>query len=440
MSFWISFLFALFLYNENIFGISRSIFNVSSLEIFLAYIVYLIILGNNDAYLHHKDFLGIRRMKGLVKGTLQTIFVLIVIGYMMKYSIPRVLSISFAVTLPFVVIIARIIMQNIETRFMGKYLRENILVYGAGTVGKAFVETIKKNQNSELNVVGFIDDRMDKNTYAGNPLPVLGGTNDIIQIVDQYNIERVIVAIKETTKALNDTLIKIAKRKNISIGYHPTQKLFQKTPLYVKDFSGLPLLAAHDENLESKPLYNITKRIFDIIFSCMGLIILLPFFVVVSAIVKIADGGSVFFKQDRVGLDGKKFSIYKFRTMDPKTNKYAHCPTTSEDKRITSVGKILRKLSIDELPQLLNVIIGNMSLVGPRPEMPFIVEQYEDFEKRRLLVKPGITGLWQVSSARTAEIHDNPEYDLHYIENRGLSLDFLIMVYTLLFVFKGLTN
>tara|TARA_B100000959_G_scaffold29989_1_gene28750 strand:- start:211 stop:591 length:381 start_codon:yes stop_codon:yes gene_type:complete len=126
--------------------------------------------------------------------------------------------------------------------------------------------------------------------------------------------------------------------------------------------------------------------------------------------------------------------------MDPKTNKYAHCPTTSEDKRITPVGKILRKLSIDELPQLLNVIIGNMSLVGPRPEMPFIVEQYEDFEKRRLLVKPGITGLWQVSSARTAEIHDNPEYDLHYIENRGLSLDFLIMVYTLLFVFKGLTN
>ena len=124
-----------------------------------------------------------------------------------------------------------------------------------------------KIQNSELNVVGFIDDRMDKNTYAGNPLPVLGGTNDINQIVDQYNIERVIVAIKETTKALNDTLIKIAKRKNISIGYHPTQKLFQKTPLYVKDFSGLPLLAAHDENLESKPLYNITKRIFDIIFS-----------------------------------------------------------------------------------------------------------------------------------------------------------------------------
>ena len=81
-----------------------------------------------------------------------------------------------------------------------------------------------------------------------------------------------------------------------------------------------------------------------------------------------------------------------------------------------------------------------MSLVGPRPEMPFIVERYEDFEKRRLLVKPGITGLWQVSSARTAEIHDNPEYDLHYIENRGLSLDFLILVYTLLFVFKGLTN
>ena len=126
--------------------------------------------------------------------------------------------------------------------------------------------------------------------------------------------------------------------------------------------------------------------------------------------------------------------------MKPDTKKYAHCPTDRNDIRITTIGRLLRKLSLDEIPQLINVLKGEMSLVGPRPEMPFIVDTYELYERKRLSVIPGITGLWQVSPARNAEIHDNPEYDLLYIEHRDLSLDVLILILTIVFVFRSFTH
>ena len=126
--------------------------------------------------------------------------------------------------------------------------------------------------------------------------------------------------------------------------------------------------------------------------------------------------------------------------MKVDSEKYAHCPENAKDPRITKIGKWVRKLSIDEIPQLINVLKGDMSLVGPRPEMPFIVDTYEPYEKKRLSVMPGITGLWQVSPARNSEIHDNPEYDLLYIEHRDFSLDILILILTIVFVFRSFTH
>ena len=129
-----------------------------------------------------------------------------------------------------------------------------------------------------------------------------------------------------------------------------------------------------------------------------------------------------------------------FLSMNIRSRGTYACPTDKDDIRITSFGRWLRKLSLDEIPQLINVLRGEMSLVGPRPEMPFIVDTYESYEKKRLSVMPGITGLWQVSPARNAEIHDNPEYDLLYIEHRDLSLDILILILTIVFVFRSFTH
>ena len=219
-----------------------------------------------------------------------------------------------------------------------------------------------------------------------------------------------------------------------------TKKLFDKNPYKLRDIAGLPLISGNQNVITEKPLYDLIKRIFDIIMSIIFLIISIPIFIVTSFLIIIFDSGPIFFRQKRVGHNGKHFSIYKFRTMKNDAEKYAHCPSNDDDPRVTNMGKWLRKYSIDELPQLINVLRGDMSLVGPRPEMPFIVDRYEDYEKRRLHVLPGITGLWQVSPARKSEINDNPEYDLLYIEQRDLSLDILILILTLIFVFRSFTH
>src|SRR6202035_5469849 len=136
--------------------------------------------------------------------------------------------------------------------------------------------------------------------------------------------------------------------------------------------------------------------------------------------------GSAFFIQKRVGRNGELFKIYKFRSMYTDAPKYDFSPTSSSDPRITKIGRFLRRMSLDELPQLINVFLGNMSLVGPRPEMPFIVERYSAEQRRRLEVLPGITGLWQLSADRAFPIHENMEYDLYYMRNRNFFMDVAI--------------
>ena len=147
--------------------------------------------------------------------------------------------------------------------------------------------------------------------------------------------------------------------------------------------------------------------------------------------------GPVFFTHERVGKAGKPFRLYKFRTMQVETNQYEVSPLSPDDPRITRIGRFLRKTSLDELPQIINVLKGEMSLVGPRPEMPFIVATYDDIHKARLAVLPGITGLWQLSADRRKPIHENMDYDLYYIKNMSFFLDITILINTLFFAIRG---
>jgi len=159
---------------------------------------------------------------------------------------------------------------------------------------------------------------------------------------------------------------------------------------------------------------------------------------VVSAAVKLDSKGPVFFRQKRVGINGRLFEIFKFRSMTAESDPYAVNPTKKGDARITKVGRFLRKTSLDELPQLFNVLKGDMSFVEPRPEMPFIVDSYSEIHRERLKVLPGITGLWQLSGDREKAIHENMDYDLYYIKNCSISLDLAILIETLLFAFRGI--
>jgi lipopolysaccharide/colanic/teichoic acid biosynthesis glycosyltransferase len=183
--------------------------------------------------------------------------------------------------------------------------------------------------------------------------------------------------------------------------------------------------------------FSALKRVCDFVGSAVFLIALFPLFILVATLIKLDSSGPVFFRHCRVGKNGKGFVLWKFRSMRMGVAKYATSPQNAEDVRLTRVGRLIRRLSIDELPQLINVLKGEMSLVGPRPEMPFIVESYRSAEHERLAVTPGITGLWQISPARAFPIHENLQYDLHYIRNQNFVLDCAIILRTIVAVIHG---
>jgi lipopolysaccharide/colanic/teichoic acid biosynthesis glycosyltransferase len=180
------------------------------------------------------------------------------------------------------------------------------------------------------------------------------------------------------------------------------------------------------------------KRGLDVVGSVILTIFLSPLFLLAAVLIKLDSKGPVIFRQKRIGKDGVAFDMWKFRSMRADVAAYERSPTTTDDPRLTNVGRVLRRLSVDEFPQLINVLKGDMSLVGPRPEMPFIVEKYGALERQRLRVKPGITGLWQISPARAMPIHENVEYDLFYIENRSIAMDCSILLRTVGAVIRGI--
>jgi lipopolysaccharide/colanic/teichoic acid biosynthesis glycosyltransferase len=181
----------------------------------------------------------------------------------------------------------------------------------------------------------------------------------------------------------------------------------------------------------------LVKRYCDVAGSLFLLIVLFPLFILIAILIKLDSSGPVFFRHHRVGKDGKHFMLWKFRSMKTDVPKYEVSPQSIVDVRLTRVGRLIRRMSIDEMPQLINVLKGEMSLVGPRPEMPFIVARYHPVECERLAARPGITGLWQISPARAFPIHENLQYDLHYICNQNFFLDCAIILRTITAVIHG---
>lgn len=183
---------------------------------------------------------------------------------------------------------------------------------------------------------------------------------------------------------------------------------------------------------------NIIKRVCDILGSVLLLTVLLPLFALIAIAIKLDSSGPVFFRHHRVGKNGKHFLLWKFRSMKMNVSKYQVSPRSAVDARLTRVGRLIRRMSLDEIPQFINVLRGEMSIVGPRPEMPFIVARYHPIERERLAVTPGITGLWQISPARAFPIHENLQYDLHYIRNQNFVLDCAIILRTITAVLHGI--
>lgn len=182
--------------------------------------------------------------------------------------------------------------------------------------------------------------------------------------------------------------------------------------------------------------YRITKRFIEVLFSGLGLVCLAPVMGLIALAVRLDSRGPAFFRQERIGQWGRPFLVYKFRTMTVDSPTFGLKPRSFEDERVTRLGRLLRRTSLDELPQLINVLKGEMSLVGPRPEQPFLVARYKPWQRERLSVLPGLTGWWQVNG-RKQPMHDYVQEDLYYVRNCSLWLDVKILAMTLRAVLSG---
>ncbi len=229
----------------------------------------------------------------------------------------------------------------------------------------------------------------------------------------------------------------VAELERLGVSYHVVPRFYHlmSYKVRIENLDSIPLIARPDRR-ESLPNL-VVKRCLDIVIASTVLLLTAGFFLISGIMIKRESAGPVLFRQTRIGKNGRPFEMFKFRTMLDLHCEDAVAPRDEGDPRVTRVGRFLRRYSLDELPNFLNVLRGEMSVVGPRPEMPFIVETYGPMDRERLRAKPGVTGLWQISYARQGAIHDNLDYDLYYIENQSFLLDLVIIALTGVAVAKG---
>lgn len=333
-----------------------------------------------------------------------------------------------------------------------------VIVVGAGDVGISAVEQLQECAWADIDIVGYVDDDSCKQGQRFAGLPVLGTREHLPKIVKKYDIQDAVVALPLRA---HEQLVQTCRMlQEMTVHVHVIPDLFALSfpGAALEGFGGIPVIDLGQPGIHG--WQRLSKRAFDAIAASLGLLFLSPLVGIVAALVKLDSPGPVLFKQKRIGENGRPFEMLKFRSMradaDPEVHRAyvqrlikenANLEDVSEggkcslkmerDPRITRVGRFIRKTSIDELPQLLNVLRGDMSLVGPRPPLPYEVELYEEWHKHRLDVPPGITGWWQVKGRNRVSFDEMIRMDLYYIENVSLWLDLKILFLTPQAVLSG---
>lgn len=321
-----------------------------------------------------------------------------------------------------------------------------ILIIGADTMGQEIVREFTRQRWPGVEIVGFLDDDSRKQGKQFLGIPVLARTENVASLVEQKAVDEVLIALPAHAHERIINLIMTLQELPVRVRIAPEYFSLAFFGATVESLGGIPLIGLRDPAINE--FQRFAKRVIDILLSSLGLILLAPLFVLVALAIKWEDRGPIFYFARRVGENGALFHMVKFRSMvvnadqlqdqvnniDPNGN-IIH--KTETDPRVTRIGRLLRRTSIDELPQLLNVLKGEMSLVGPRPEQPWLVAQYEPWQRKRLAVPQGITGWWQVNGRSDNLMHLHTEQDIYYIQNYSLWLDLQIMWRTVTVVMRG---
>ncbi|HVL69222.1 MAG TPA: undecaprenyl-phosphate glucose phosphotransferase [Vicinamibacterales bacterium] len=328
-----------------------------------------------------------------------------------------------------------VVREALERRWKAGIGLKRVLIAGAGDLGRMVADKVLQHRELGFQVVGFIDDRAAGDHIGYRGLPLLGTLGEADEIIRRERIDHVYVALplEEHVKMLG--LVEATNREGVDVHVVPDLLQFIALRARLENLDGVPIISLNDVPLRG--FNSLLKRVIDVAISGAALLALAIPFVIIALLIKRGSKGPVFYTQERMGLDGKAFHVYKFRSMyvgaeDDTGPVWAR----DDDPRCTPVGRWLRKLDLDELPQLWNVLRGDMSIVGPRPERPYFVEQFKHRIPQYMLrhkVKAGITGWAQVNGWRgNTSLEKRIEYDLYYIENWSVGLDLKIMWLTLI--------
>ncbi|MBP9095426.1 MAG: sugar transferase, partial [Ignavibacteria bacterium] len=334
-----------------------------------------------------------------------------------------------------------------------RLIKRNVIIVGAGKSGKLLAEKILFEDFYGINILGFIDNESTSGSFVYGNIQSLGGMNDIKNVCQKSKVDEVIIATDDIDY---EKLLQIIDHCNLlHLNVKLSSELFSIIPekIVTESYSGMPLIDLSEK--VNKSINLVFKRSFDFISSTIGLILLSPVLVCVAILVKVTSKGSILYCQERIGKNGKKFNLYKFRSMvdipesDEEHKKKVHEFIRSSlgnntkltkiinEKRVTPLGKFLRRSSIDELPQLFNVIKGDMSLVGPRPCLPYEYEVFDEWHKRRHSVLPGCTGVWQINGRGSVSFKDSIILDLYYVNNATPWLDLQLIFKTVPVMITG---
>ncbi|MCI5131490.1 MAG: sugar transferase [Candidatus Electrothrix sp. EH2] len=396
-------------------------------------------------YRHQASMMNLLETRKIIKMLLLLFLLLILYTFFAKADYSRItLCLAFILAFPLLLFGRFLFFKFYQYLYIQGIHVRRVLIYGAGSTGRLLFQSIQNTPKLGYHPIGFFDPDGKKEQirqlYTDEPDSVLllRNSEECVRAIEQYNINDIFLSTQMNGEELF-TLLTFCRARKVDFHIVPyLQPLFTEQ-VELSAINGIPLVSFKERPVEI--IEEHLRRCIDVLLSSLFLLATVPFALCIALLIKRDSPGPVLFRQTRIGKDGVPFTIYKFRTMFTDAPVFHNSPTDSTDSRITRMGKFLRKTSLDELPQFLNVLEGTMSLVGPRPEMEFIVQNvYNDLHRQRLRVKPGITGIWQISSDRTREIHEDISYDLFYIANRSLLLDMLILIRTIPALFMMRTS
>ena len=361
------------------------------------------------------------------------------VEYMRDFS--RSMLALFAVLNTVFTILMRTLLRRVLHFFRKRgYNLRYILLVGYSRAAEAYIDRIVANPQWGYVVRGILDDTVPRGAvYKG--VKVLGAIDNLLYILPENKLDEIAVSLSLSDYSRLEEIVSLCEKSGVHTTFIPDYNSLVSGKPYTEDLGGLPII-----NIRYVPLTNtvnaVAKRAVDIAGSLAGLILTSPLLLVVAVLIKATSKGPVIFAQERVGRHNKVFRMYKFRTMRQQEGTEEQKGwTTKDDPRVTRVGRVLRRTSIDELPQLFNILIGNMSLVGPRPERPQFVEKFREEIPRYMIkhqVRPGLTGWAQINGYRgDTSIRKRIEYDIFYIENWSMGFDIKILFLT---IFKGFIN